>query len=148
MSSIPAVHMIDGVRVEAMGAGATFANVNPATGEVLAEVPLDGGAAVDAAVASAVAAFPAWSQTPVGERCQVLFAYKQVLENHFDELTDLIVMEHGKIVPEARGDVRRGIDCIEYTGITDYPQSLVSVLALIRNSSTITARISSLESFK
>jgi malonate-semialdehyde dehydrogenase (acetylating)/methylmalonate-semialdehyde dehydrogenase len=114
MSSIPAVHMIDGVRVEPMEAGATFANVNPATGEVLAEVPLDGGAAVDAAVASAAAAFPAWSQTPVGERCQVLFAYKQVLESHFDELTDLIVMEHGKNVLEARGDVRRGIDCIEY----------------------------------
>ena len=112
MSTIPAVHMIDGVRVDAMEASATFANVNPATGEVLAEVPLDGGAAVDAAVASAAAAFPAWSQTPVGERCQVLFAYKQVLENHFDELTALIVMEPGKNVLEARGDVRRGIDCI------------------------------------
>ena len=55
MPSIPAVHIIDGVRVEAMGSSDTFANVNPATGEVLAEVPLDGGAAVDAAVASAAA---------------------------------------------------------------------------------------------
>lgn len=114
MSSIPAGHVIDGVRVGAMGSSATFANVNPATGEVIGQIPLDGGAAVDAAVASAVAAFPAWSKTPVGERCQVLFAYKQVLEQNFDELTDLIVMEHGKNVAEARGDVRRGIDCIEY----------------------------------
>jgi malonate-semialdehyde dehydrogenase (acetylating)/methylmalonate-semialdehyde dehydrogenase len=81
---------------------------------VLAQVPLDGAAAVDAAVKAAVDAFPAWSQTPVGERCQVLFTYKQVLEDHFDELTNLIVTEHGKNVPEARGDVRRGIDCIEY----------------------------------
>jgi malonate-semialdehyde dehydrogenase (acetylating)/methylmalonate-semialdehyde dehydrogenase len=114
MSVGPAVHVIDGVRVEAVGADRTLADVNPATGEVLAEVPLDGGAAVDAAVKSAVDAFPSWSQTPVGERCQVLFAYKQVLEEHFDELADLIVTEHGKSVPEARGDVRRGIDCIEY----------------------------------
>ena len=114
MSVIPAVHVINGIRVDAMKASGTFADVNPATGKVLAEVPLDGAAAVDAAVKSAAEAFPAWSQTPVGERCQVLFAYKQVLEDHFEELTDLIVSEHGKNVPEARGDVRRGIDCIEY----------------------------------
>ena len=114
MSVIPAVHVIDGVRVESVDASGTFPDVNPATGEVLAQVPRGGAAAVDAAVQSASAAFPGWSQTPVGERCQILFAYKQMLETHFDELTDLIVTEHGKNVPEARGDVRRGIDCIEY----------------------------------
>jgi malonate-semialdehyde dehydrogenase (acetylating)/methylmalonate-semialdehyde dehydrogenase len=114
MSVVPAVHVIGGSRVEAIDSEGTFANVNPATGEVLAQVPLGGAAAVDAAVKAAVDAFPAWSQTPVGERCQVLFTYKQVLEDHFDELTNLIVAEHGKNVPEARGDVRRGIDCIEY----------------------------------
>ncbi|MCP4759499.1 MAG: CoA-acylating methylmalonate-semialdehyde dehydrogenase [Planctomycetes bacterium] len=114
MSVVPAVHVINGARVEAMGAESSFADINPATGEVLAQVPLDGEAAVDAAVRAAADAFPAWSATPVGERCQVLFSYKQVLESHFDELTDMIVEEHGKNVPEARGDVRRGIDCIEY----------------------------------
>jgi len=114
MSVIPAVHVIGGRRVEAMEAAETFADVNPATGEVLASVPLDGQGAVDAAVKSAHEAFPNWSQTPVGERCQILFAYKQMLESHFDELANLIVTEHGKNIPEARGDVRRGIDCIEY----------------------------------
>ncbi|MDP7070702.1 MAG: CoA-acylating methylmalonate-semialdehyde dehydrogenase [Phycisphaerales bacterium] len=114
MPVVPAVHVINGARVEAMGAASSCADVNPATGQVLAQVPLDGEAAVDAAVRAAADAFPAWSATPVGERCQALFSYKQVLESHFDELTDMIVEEHGKNVPEARGDVRRGIDCIEY----------------------------------
>ncbi len=109
-----AVHVINGARVQGGGGDGAFSHVNPATGEVLCEVPLGGGDAVDAAVQAGVDAFPAWSQTPVGERCQVLFEYKQVLERHFDELTDMIVTEHGKNVPEARGDVRRGIDCIEY----------------------------------
>ena len=94
--------------------GARYRNVNPATGKLLAEVAMDELAAADAAVASAEAAFPAWRETPVGERCQILFRYKQLLEEHFDELAQLIVTEHGKTVPEARGDVRRGIDCVEY----------------------------------
>jgi len=61
-----------------------------------------------------MAAFQGWSGTPVGERCQVLFRYKELLEQHFDELAHMIVVEHGKTMPEARGDVRRGIDCVEY----------------------------------
>ncbi len=109
-----AVHIIDGSRVGPTSGNDTLSDVNPATGEVLCEIPLGGLDAVDAAVAAAKQAFPAWSATPVGERCQVLFRYKQVLEDHFDELTDMIVAEHGKTVGESRGDVRRGIDCIEY----------------------------------
>ena len=114
MTPTPAVHVIGGARVDAFDATASFADINPATGETLAEVPLDGAAAVNAAVAAATKAFPSWSKTPVGDRCQVLFRYKQLLEDHFDELTELIVAEHGKTTAEARGDVRRGIDCIEY----------------------------------
>ncbi|MDP7028595.1 MAG: CoA-acylating methylmalonate-semialdehyde dehydrogenase [Phycisphaerales bacterium] len=112
--SSASLHVINGVRVGANAPRGSFSNVDPATGEVLCEVPLGGVDAVDAAVEAAAAAYPAWSQTPVGERCQVLFEYKQVLERNFDDLTDMIVQEHGKNVPEARGDVRRGIDCIEY----------------------------------
>lgn len=59
MSVVPAVHVIGGSRVEAIDSEGTFANVNPATGEVLAQVPLGGAAAVDAAVKAAVDAFPA-----------------------------------------------------------------------------------------
>ena len=105
-------HFIDGKRVKPCGN--TLCNdVNPATGEVLAEVALD-ALEVDAAVESASRAFEGWSKTPVGERCQVLFRFKELLEEHFDELTQLIVDEHGKTTAEARGDVRRGIDCVEY----------------------------------
>jgi len=105
-------HFIDGKRMEP--SGNTLCNdVNPATGEVLAEVSLDAGE-VDVAVASASRAFRGWSETPIGERCQVLFRFKTLLEQQFDELTQLIVNEHGKTTAEARGDVRRGIDCVEY----------------------------------
>ncbi|HJN65313.1 MAG TPA: CoA-acylating methylmalonate-semialdehyde dehydrogenase [Pirellulales bacterium] len=106
-------YFIGGERVSPK-AGARYRDVDPATGKLLAEVAMDELAAADAALASAEAAFPAWRETPVGERCQILFRYKQLLEEHFDELTQQIVTEHGKTVPEARGDVRRGIDCVEY----------------------------------
>ena len=88
--------------------------INPATGETIAITELEGIRSAEAAVQAAVEAFPAWSNTPVGDRCQFLFKYKQVLEEHFQELADLIVKEHGKTMAEAKGDVRRGIDCVEY----------------------------------
>ncbi len=106
-------HFIDGKRVLPEN-GETCNVENPATGEVLAEVALGELAAVERAVASAAQAYPGWSETPVGDRCQVLFRYKELLEKHFDELTQMIVDEHGKTTAEARGDVRRGIDCVEY----------------------------------
>src|SRR4051812_13288320 len=88
--------------------------VNPATGETLAQVEMESIRAAEEAVAAAVGAFAAWSQTPVGDRCQFFFRYKQTLESHFDELANLIAKEHGKTLAEAKGDVRRGIDCIEF----------------------------------
>ena len=92
----------------------TYPVTNPATGEVLAHTDLESRRSAEAAIAAAVAAFPAWSATPVGDRCQFLFKYKQKLEDHFEELAQLIVKEHGKTMAEAKGDVRRGIDCVEY----------------------------------
>ncbi|MEC7501586.1 MAG: aldehyde dehydrogenase family protein, partial [Planctomycetota bacterium] len=106
-------YFIDGKRVAPQTA-MRCADINPATGEVLAEVALDEVTAADAAVLAARDAYPAWRDTPVGERCQILFRFKQLLEDHFDELAQMIVTEHGKNMPEARGDVRRGIDCVEY----------------------------------
>ncbi len=88
--------------------------INPATGETIAHAELDNIRAADAAVAAAVDAFPAWAATPVGDRCQFLFRYKNKLEEHFEELANLIVREHGKTKAEANGDVRRGIDCVEF----------------------------------
>lgn len=94
--------------------GASHTVTNPATGEALAQADLDSLRSAEAAVAAAHAAFPAWSATPVGDRCQILFRYKALLEGHFDELASSIVKEHGKTMAEAKGDVRRGIDCVEY----------------------------------
>jgi malonate-semialdehyde dehydrogenase (acetylating)/methylmalonate-semialdehyde dehydrogenase len=106
-------HFIDGKRVSP-DSGQKCDVLNPATGEVLAEVGMQEVAAADLAVASAARAYRGWSETPVGDRCQVLFRYKELLEQHFDELAQMIVDEHGKTTAEARGDVRRGIDCVEY----------------------------------
>ncbi|MBT4529796.1 MAG: aldehyde dehydrogenase family protein, partial [Phycisphaerae bacterium] len=106
-------HFIDGKRITPSN-GTRCEVLNPATNAVLAEVVMDEVSAADKAVASAHAAFRGWSETPVGERCQVLFKFKELLEQHFDELTQMIVDEHGKTTAEARGDVRRGIDCVEY----------------------------------
>jgi malonate-semialdehyde dehydrogenase (acetylating)/methylmalonate-semialdehyde dehydrogenase len=106
-------HFIDGKKVAPQG-GEWCDDVNPATGEVIGEVAMDELAATQGAIESAKRAFRGWSETPVGNRCQVLFRYKELLEQHFDELTQMIVEEHGKATAEARGDVRRGIDCVEY----------------------------------
>ena len=88
--------------------------INPATGETIAHADLESRRSAEAAVQAAYNAFPAWSATPVGDRCQILFRYKQILEEHFDELAGMIVREHGKTMAEAKGDVRRGIDCVEF----------------------------------
>lgn len=88
--------------------------IDPATGDAIASVDLAPMRSAEAAVAAAGRAFPAWAATPVGERCQALFRYKALLESHFDELARMIVREHGKTLAEARGDVRRGIDCVEF----------------------------------
>ncbi len=87
--------------------------LNPATAEVLAEVPLSGEADVARAVQAAAAAFPEWRRTPVEERIQYLFAWKTLLEAHADELARLITKENGKTLAESRGELRRAIENIE-----------------------------------
>ena len=87
---------------------------NPATGELLARVPLSNAADVDTAAQAAAAAFPAWAATPVVERARVLFRYKMILEDHFEELAQLVTRENGKTLADARGEVRRGIEVVEF----------------------------------
>ncbi|MGC1480498.1 MAG: CoA-acylating methylmalonate-semialdehyde dehydrogenase, partial [Chthoniobacterales bacterium] len=87
---------------------------NPALGEVIAEVPLADGNLVNAAVGAAAAAFPGWRDTPAIERAGVLFRYKTLLEAAAEEIALLISTEHGKTLAEARGDLRRGIQMVEY----------------------------------
>src|SRR3712207_3668648 len=87
---------------------------DPATGEVIAETPLSTREDVDRAVKAAEAAFPEWSATPVVQRTQVLFQYKMLLEDHFEELRDLVTLENGKDARDAGGEVRRGIEVVEF----------------------------------
>jgi malonate-semialdehyde dehydrogenase (acetylating)/methylmalonate-semialdehyde dehydrogenase len=77
---------------------------NPATEEVLDEVPLSGPTEVTQAVAAAAEAYAGWSQTPVMERTRLMFRYKALLEEHGEELAALVTRHHGKTLDEARGD--------------------------------------------
>ena len=86
----------------------------PATGEVIARTPLSTAAAVGAAVEAARRALPGWSAVPIKERVQILFRYRSLLERHIDELTALIVEEHGKVDGEARAEILKAIELTEF----------------------------------
>ncbi len=90
-----------------------LAVVNPATAEVLAQVPLSGAADVAQAVEAAAAAFPEWRRTPPEERVQYLFKLKRLLEEHWEEIARLLTVENGKTLAESRGEVRRAIENVE-----------------------------------
>ena len=87
---------------------------NPATGEVIAEVPISSKEDLDQAVRVAAEAFETWKEVPVPKRARILFKYQQLLVDHWDELARLITMENGKNFPEAHGEVLRGIECVEF----------------------------------
>ena len=106
-------HFINGKMVE--GTSGRFGDVfNPALGSVSTRVPLASVAEVDAAVAAASAAFPAWSETAPIKRARVLFKFKELLDRHHDELAELITREHGKVFSDAKGEVMRGIEIVEF----------------------------------
>jgi len=86
----------------------------PALGLVQSQVPLASVDEVNAAVAAARAAFPAWSATPAQRRAQVLFRFKQLLDEHQDELAAILTREHGKVFSDAKGEVTRGIEVVEF----------------------------------
>ncbi len=86
---------------------------NPATEDVLAEVPLSKASDVDRAVTAAKNAFGDWRMTPPAQRTQYLFRFKQLLEDRFEEIARVLTQENGKTLPEARGSVRRGIECVD-----------------------------------
>jgi len=86
---------------------------NPATGGVIAQVPFATAAQVDRAVKLAHAAFLKWREVPVVDRVQVLYRYKALLEKHLDEVARILSTENGKILDDARTEVRRGIQMVE-----------------------------------
>ncbi|MDB5869238.1 MAG: hypothetical protein JWP96_1570, partial [Polaromonas sp.] len=87
---------------------------NPATGAVSGQVALAGALEVAAAVASAQAAFPAWSEMPPIRRARVMFRFLELLNQNKDKLAHLITAEHGKVLTDAQGEVSRGIDIVEF----------------------------------
>ncbi|SCK19684.1 malonate-semialdehyde dehydrogenase (acetylating) / methylmalonate-semialdehyde dehydrogenase [Variovorax sp. HW608] len=113
-SSIAAIdHFIDG-KVVANTSGRTQVVFNPATGSVTGRAGLAAVDQVNDAVASAKAAFPAWSNTPPIRRARVMFKFLELLNKHRDELAHLITAEHGKVFTDAQGEVSRGIDIVEF----------------------------------
>src|SRR5947199_1081763 len=93
---------------------ATLPVFNPATAEVIAHVPLTDAAGVDAVVRAAADAFAAWSRTAVMDRVRLMFRFKFLLEEHLEELAALVTRHHGKTLDEARGEVRRGIEVVDF----------------------------------
>src|SRR5690606_8785940 len=107
-------HFIDGAAFE--GASGRFGDVfNPNTGEVQARVQLATVSEMDRAVQSAQAAFEGWSSTNPQRRARVMFEFKRLVEANMDELAELLSSEHGKVIADARGDVMRGLDVIEFS---------------------------------
>ncbi len=87
---------------------------NPATGEVIEHVPLSGATEVDQAVQAATRAYAEWSQVPLMERVQLMFRFKALLEAHLEDLSAIVTRHHGKTLDEARGEVRRGIEVVDF----------------------------------
>ncbi|RZI91434.1 MAG: aldehyde dehydrogenase family protein, partial [Variovorax sp.] len=88
--------------------------VNPATQEVLARVPFATPAEVDAAVASGKEAFKTWKKTPIGARARVFLKYQQLIRENMAELAAILTAEQGKTLPDAEGDVFRGLEVVEH----------------------------------
>ena len=106
-------HFVDGK--EFKGESKRSADVfNPATGEVQAKVNLASKSDVDAAIKVASKAFPEWADTPPITRARILFKFKELIEKNSDELTKLIVAEHGKVYDDAKGSLTRGLEVVEF----------------------------------
>jgi len=92
--------------------------INPATGQPIAQVPISNKEDLNKAVEAAKTAFPSWRKTPPLQRARYLFSLKALLEENFNEISRILVEENGKTMDEAKGSVRRGIECVEVaTGI-------------------------------
>src|ERR1700751_956013 len=106
-------HFIDGKRTA--GQSTRTADVfNPSTGQVQAKVPMAGKADVDAAVASAVEAQRDWAAWNPQRRARGMMRFIELVNDHTDELAELLSVEHGKTVADARGDIQRGVEVIEF----------------------------------
>jgi malonate-semialdehyde dehydrogenase (acetylating)/methylmalonate-semialdehyde dehydrogenase len=114
LSSLADVPLFIGGRFESSATSEWGEVFNPSTGRVQARVPLGTAADVDRAVRAAAEALPAWSETPAVERARVMFRFREKLQGRFEELAALVTREHGKTAAEARAEVQRGIEMVEF----------------------------------
>ena len=106
-------HWVGGKRI-ADEAGRWSPVFNPATGQQQAQVALASAAEVQDAVRVAAEAFEEWSQTSLSRRAKILFAFRELVNNRMDDLAELITDEHGKVLSDARGEVQRGLEVVEF----------------------------------
>ena len=88
--------------------------MNPATGEVARHIALASRKSVEVAIGAAETAFPAWSSTPPVKRARVIFKFKELCEANADKLCEIITAEHGKVLSDARGELTRGLEIVEF----------------------------------
>ena len=106
-------HFIGGKKVS--GRSGRFGDVyDPSTGLVASRAPFASKSEIEAAIADAAAAFPAWAAASPIARARVMFKFKALLEKHADELASLISSEHGKVHADAKGSLTRGIEVVEF----------------------------------
>ncbi|MGJ3261298.1 MAG: CoA-acylating methylmalonate-semialdehyde dehydrogenase [Rhodospirillales bacterium] len=106
-------HFIDGAVVEGKS-GRTGDVFNPATGEVTKQVSLASSDEVRKAIAAADAALPGWAATPPAKRAQVMFKFRDLLMQNHDRLAEAVSAEHGKTFEDAKGEVARGLEVVEF----------------------------------
>ena len=95
--------------------GKTHPVMNPRHEKAMGNVVWSDGSDIERAVAAAKAAFPAWRDTPLKERAQVLYRVKQIMTDKLDELAWLLSHENGKTIAQAKGSVLKGIECVEFS---------------------------------
>ena len=107
------MHFIKGVTL-AGTSGRSQDVFNPATGLVVGSVPLASASEVDTAVVVAKAALPGWAKTPPAKRAQIMFKFRDFINQNLDEIAGLISGQHGKTLDDARGEVARGLEVVEF----------------------------------
>src|SRR6478609_8161376 len=106
-------HFVGGKQVKG-GSGRTGDVFNPNTGEVQAKVAFASKSEVEAAIANAAAAQPAWAATNPQRRARVMFKFLELIAKENDSLAALLSSEHGKTIPDAKGDIQRGVEVAEF----------------------------------
>src|SRR5687767_15613286 len=106
-------HFVGGKHVKG-ASGRTGDVFQPMTGEVIGKVALANAAEVRGAVENAKAAQPAWAATNPQRRARVMFKFLELIQKEYDKLADLLAREHGKTIGDARGDIQRGLEVVEF----------------------------------